>query len=176
MKFVKLAILAGSFCVTPLWAADAKAPTESADQLVFDNWAVNCQTIGTAPNTKKICEAIESIVVEGQKDPLARIAIGKIDPSQPWHLTVLLPTNISLPSVVHATGPSRLSDITLNWTRCLTGACFAEAPLPDALLKTWRAETTEGKVTFVDARGQTVGFPMSFKGLTLALDTAEKAR
>jgi len=151
--------------------ADARAPvgpgpTRSAS---FGNWALNCQPVGQAPKTRMLCEVLQSIVVEGQKDPLARIAIGRLAADQPWHVTVVLPTNIALPHPVQLETDGN-APLELGWTRCVPGACFAEADLKADVLAQWRVATAAGKVTFVDANGRAVSFPMSFKGLGSAMD------
>lgn len=165
-----VAAIAG-FAPTCVLGADTKAPagpgaTRSAS---FENWALNCQQVGEAPKTHTLCEVLQSIVVEGQKEPLARIAIGRLAADQPWHLTVVLPTNIALPHPVRLDADGKTL-LELGWTRCVPGACFAEADLKTDLLAQWRVATAPGKVTFVDANGQAVSFPMSFKGLGPAMD------
>ncbi|HEY2050248.1 MAG TPA: invasion associated locus B family protein [Caulobacteraceae bacterium] len=140
----------------------------------FGDWVLHCERLPEGSTPARACEVVQSIQVQGEQGPIARIAIGRISSNQPLAVTVILPNNISLPSVVHVGADAKDKGPDLNWVRCTPGGCFAQAPLAAETLKAWRA-TQASKITFRDAAGRDIGFPISFRGLPQALDALAKA-
>lgn len=165
-----------AFAASAIAAEPQKAPASapSATAATFGDWVLNCQRLPEGSKPARFCEVAQSIQVRGQERPFARIAIGRIASDRPLAVTVLLPNDISLPSVVHVGADAKDKGPDLNWTRCTPGGCFAEAPLTTEILKQWRATSQASKVSFENAAGQEIGFPISFKGLPQALDALTK--
>ena len=94
----------------------------AATTATFGDWVLNCQRLPEGSKPARVCEVVQSIQVQGQQGPFARIAIGRIAPDQPLAVTVVLPNNISLPSVVHVGADAKDKGPDLNWTRCTPAA------------------------------------------------------
>jgi invasion protein IalB len=170
-----LAALAASALAAEPQKAPAPVPADpAATTATFGDWVLNCQRLPDGSKQSQVCEVVQSIQVQGQQVPFARIAIGRIAPNQPLAVTVVLPNNISLPSVVHVGADAKDKGPDLNWTRCTPGGCFAESPLTAETLTQWRAPGPASRVSFEDAAGREIGFPISFRGLPQALDALAK--
>ncbi len=81
--------------------------------------------------------------------------------------------NISLPSVVKFVY-REAHGVTLNWRRCAPVGCFADAMLTADQAKIFHIQTEPGAIEFYNAGGQQVKIPVSFKGLTPAMDALAK--
>src|SRR5665213_2216338 len=157
--------------------APAPAPVSSdpaATAATFGDWVLNCRTLPEGSKPAHVCEVDQSIQVRGQQAPLARIAVGRTGAGPSLALTVVVPNDISLPSVVHVRLSAGDKGLDLNWTRCIPGGCFAASPLTTETLKGLNATMQASKVSFKDAAGQEIGFPISFRGLPQALDALTK--
>jgi invasion protein IalB len=164
-----------AFAASAMAADPPPVPSDPGDTAAtFGDWVLHCERLPEGSKPTRVCEVVQSIQVQGQQSPLARIAIGRITADQPLAVTVVLPNNISLPSVVHVGADARDKGPDLNWARCTPEGCFAGAPLTAETLKAWRA-TQASRITFRDAAGRDIGFPISFRGLPQALDALAKA-
>ena len=136
---------------------------------------MRCQRAGDGDKVVKSCEAGQTIQVQGQTAPIAQIGIGRLSPGDPLRITVILPPNITLPSNVHVvTDEKDDPGIDLAWRRCLPGGCIAEAKLEPETIKSWRARSAPGKLSFKDATGRVVAIPFSFRGLAQSPDALAK--
>jgi invasion protein IalB len=124
---------------------------------------------------QRLCEVSQSVQVQGQQLPIAKLAVSKVKQPPATHLTVVLPPNITLKS-----GPRLAVDekdtqaVELEWVRCLPGGCFANATLKDDVLAKWRALTDRGRLEFKDGVGRALVVPFSFRGLGAAYDALAK--
>lgn len=90
-------------------------------------------------------------------------------------LTVVLPNNATIPAQpTVANEDAGQDEVKLAWHRCMPGGCFADALLPDDVVKAWRNSTEQGRITFRDGLGRDIGVPISFRGLSPALDALVK--
>ncbi len=159
-------------------AAPAAAPVSAEPantSATYGDWVMRCQRVGDGAAAKRLCEVSQAIRIQDGRDPVAEVALGRLPADKVLHLTALLPSNVSFPSTVAVAGDKAGSSIDLQWRRCLPGGCFADAAASDDLVKTWRAQTNAGKLTFKDAGGRDVALPVSFRGLAQALDALDKA-
>jgi len=159
-------------------APAAKPATVSSEPAMttatYGDWLLRCQRPAEGDAAAKICEVVQTIQVKGQQAPIAVFAIGG-QPNKTFHATVVLPTNIALPSLVRvgsADGKEKAFD--LNWTRCVPGGCYADAALPDDILAAWRAASEARTLKFASAAGRDVELPLSLRGLPQALDALAK--
>jgi invasion protein IalB len=160
---------------TPRASAPAVSDEPAATTASFGDWVMRCQRTGEGDKTVKSCEAAQTIQVQGQTAPIAQIGIGRIAPGDPLRITVILPPNITLPSNVHVvTDEKDDPGIDLAWRRCLPGGCIAEVKLEPETIKSWRARSAPGKLSFKDATGRVVAIPFSFRGLAQSLDALAK--
>jgi invasion protein IalB len=60
------------------------------------------------------------------------------------------------------------------WHRCIPGGYFASVSIADDVLSGLGAETEPGGIVFKDAADREVALPLSFRGLSQALDTLAK--
>lgn len=142
----------------------------------YGDWILRCQRVTVSGKPSRICEAAEVIQVQGQANPIAQVAIGRMSPGDPLRVTVAVPPAVTFPSNVRITETKNGAPLTLEWRRCLPGGCFADAPMRDDTLSRWRGLTEAGQLTFKDAAGHDVTLPISFRGLAQALDALAKER
>jgi invasion protein IalB len=153
----------------------APVPTEPNTTIAsYGDWVLRCQRIDRAGKAARVCEVAETIQVEGQANPIAQLAIGRMAPGDPLRATAVLPTAVSFPSNVRISEAKNGAPLSLEWRRCLPGGCFADSPVKDDLLARWRAQTDAGQLTFKDAAGRDQSLPLSFRGLAQALDALAK--
>jgi invasion protein IalB len=163
----------------PPTAKPAPAPPGADPQATtatYGDWIVRCQRIGDGAASQRVCEAAEIVQTQGAQVPIAQIAIGRIAPTDPLRLTLVLPPNVSFPSSPRvATDDKDAKPVDLNWRRCLPGACFADIEIKDEVLQRWRTLTSPGSITFRDSTGRDIAVPFSFRGLAPALDALAKS-
>jgi invasion protein IalB len=161
---------------TPIPRASAPVSDEpAATTASFGDWVMRCQRTGDGDKAVKSCEAAQTIQVQGQTAPIAQIGIGRLSPGDPLRITDILPPNITLPSNVHVvTDEKDDPGIDLAWRRCLPGGCIADVKLEPETIKSWRARSAPGKLSFKDATGRVVAIPFSFRGLAQSLDALAK--
>jgi invasion protein IalB len=156
---------------TPAAVSDEPTSTTAS----YGDWVVRCQRAVEGDKAVKICEAAQSVQVQGQNGPIAEIAIGRLAGGDPLHATVLLPNNIAFPSNVHIVVDEKDdAGVDLAWRRCVAGGCLADAALDADTVKRWRGRGGSGKLSFKDANGRVVALPFSFRGLPQALDALAK--
>ncbi|WP_273216655.1 invasion associated locus B family protein [Hyphomicrobium zavarzinii] len=160
-------------------AATVLAPVSSdphATSATYGDWVLVCQKVADEAGTaSRLCEVSQSVQVQGQSGPIARLAISKTKSPAANVLTIVLPTNVLLTE-----GPKVAIDESdpiaqnLIWARCLPGGCFAEVALKDDVLAKWRAQSERGRLDFKDGLGRSVAVPFSFRGLAPAYDALSK--
>jgi len=190
MGIVACALVAGGAAATTSLAQDKKedrvavSNEPGATTATYGNWVLQCVrtnggAAGAAASEGKSCEVVQSIQVQGQPQPVAQIALGRLTKDSKLQVTVVLPVNITPSQTVRLSGNGKIGaeekgSVELPWVRCIGGACLATAePTPDFLATVRTAP--EGKMRFVDANGQNVELPLSWTGISQALSALDKA-
>lgn len=181
MKWILLT-LGALLAQTAPSSAETKPPTAAAPadpnakSAAYGDWILHCQTVGAAAQARKSCELVQTVKLKDQTAPFAQIALGKPAAGEPMMVTVVVPINVSFPSsVTIANSDKEVKTADLSWRRCVPGGCFASLPLKEETLKRWRSRSdVSGRVSFKNAANQDVVMPMSFKGLSSALDALAK--
>ena len=159
-----------------------KAPNTSApDQTTatFGDWTLRCDRRPDLTPPQRICELVLSIQKPGESAAQAQVAIGRVAAGQALRVTVALPPNVALKSnprmVIEGQRPLTA---TLSWTRCIAGACFADAELSSELLDILRSRTEPARLDYRDGTEREVSQSVSFRGVRPALDALarEEAR
>lgn len=184
-----LAALLSASVATAQTPSPAPRPEVPADPAVttatFGDWLLRCvrQPAPAEEAAKKngalgaqTCEVVQTVKVQGQTQPIAQLAIGRLPDNEQLIMTAVLPVNISLPGqvgvIVDPKAPAE-GAIILEWKRCAGGSCFADTR-PDAKsLKPLRTGEA-GQIRFADAGGRIVSVPVSWRGLDQALTALEK--
>ena len=175
-----LSTIGAAVAQTPLPVTKTAAPAPIAGDSVqttatYGDWVLRCARTaegGTGPQT---CEIVQTLVLQGQQQPIAQVAIGSIDKTSALRLTVVVPTAISFSKaayVVGAAGTANLFDLT--WRRCLPSGCFADIALSADALKMMRARTEPANLVFRDAGERDITLPFSLRGFPQALDSLGK--
>lgn len=141
----------------------------------YGDWVLRCVRQGEGIAASRSCEVMQSLVLQGQQQPVAQLALGSADKSDPLRLTVVVPTAISLsrgPRIVAVPGNAPLHELT--WRRCLPTGCFADVALTADAIKMMRARSEPLHLTFKDAGERDVALPFSLRGLAQALDALSK--
>ena len=164
----------------PASAQAAKpAPVEAEPRSTtasFGDWVVRCERGSVGDKPVRTCEAAQSMRVQGQANPIAQFAIGRVAAGEPVRATVVVPNNISLPSTVRVAADDKdTQPLELAWRRCPPGGGFADAPTREDTLKHWRGLTEPGRIVFRNGSGQEVAIPISFRGLAQALEALAKS-
>ncbi|ACA20072.1 invasion associated locus B family protein [Methylobacterium sp. 4-46] len=165
----------------PAQAAPASVPAEPGlTTATFADWVLRCQRLVDGEKTTRLCEVAQAVQIQGQAAPVAQVAIGRVPGEDGLHVTAVLPVNASFASGVRLAGEDKDGKdggaLDMAWRRCLPGACAAEGPAKDDVLKRWRGPIEASRLTFKDAAGREVAVPISLRGLSQALDALAKER
>ncbi|MCF8483107.1 MAG: invasion associated locus B family protein [Rhodospirillum sp.] len=151
----------------PAASEEPQVTTES-----FGDWLLRCVT---PPGEAKNCEVVQTIQVQGQPAPLAQLALGRAPGDSALTMTVVVAVNVAFFAPVNIQIDETLVQ-PLDWTRCVPGACFATSGLNNAVAQDFRQHQGEGKLEYHTADGETLGIPLSWRGLDGALKAMDAAR
>jgi invasion protein IalB len=161
-------------------AAPAPAPAPAAvDQnpqrttASYGDWVVRCEVVA-GPPPQKNCDMEQLAQVQGQANPISRVAIPLPPKGEPPKLFVQLPINVSFMAPLKITTNDKDAGITAPFRRCVPAGCFVEIELKDDLQKKFRGSAEAGKITFKDAADRDVAIPLSFKGFAQAFEALLK--
>ncbi|WP_296381950.1 invasion associated locus B family protein [Reyranella sp.] len=158
-------------------AAAQPAPAPAADPAqttaTYADWVLRCVRTGDKNAGPRVCEVVQTMVLQGQQQPVAQVAVG-YDKNE-LRMTLLLPPAVSFSrtptlSVPGLTGPH----FDLAWRRCLPNGCFADMPVGVELLKLLRSRGEPMQIAFKDAGERDGALPFSMRGLVPALDALAK--
>jgi invasion protein IalB len=176
MSFSLRSVLAVVSCAfaSPLLAQTA-VPEPSSTTATYGDWMMRC--LRESPESKiVICEAAQALMVEGQANPIAQIAFGRLNLKAPLRLTIVVPVNVAFDKnpQMQIEGQAN-SAVTLSWRRCAPGGCFADLEIKPEIVTQWRAASKAGQINFRNAANQDVALPFSFRGLAQALEALPKS-
>lgn len=180
LAFMAAVAPGGAWAQTPV----PKPPVEPASAApaettaTYGNWVLHCARLkpadGSGAEAATSCEIVQTIQVEGQREPFAKLAFGyQTLAARQLVATAVVPVNVALPGRIGLSGNGKDGDEergaqALAWSRCFSGACFARAEADPALVEVARKEKA-GALRFVDAQGQVVAIPLSWNGFAQAL-------
>ena len=158
-------------------AKPAGAPAVPADPAQttasYGDWVLRCVRTGDNASAPRACELVQTMVLQGQQQPVAQVALGydKAD----LRLTLLVPPAISF-SRGPVLGPAGANtpNFDLAWRRCLPNGCFADVQVGPELMKILRSRTEPMQLVFKDAGERDATLPFSLHGLLPALDALAK--
>ncbi|WP_100962151.1 invasion associated locus B family protein [Bosea sp. FBZP-16] len=133
----------------------------------YGDWILRCQQSVAA----RVCEIVQTLEQQGQRGPIALVAIGRPVKSEPIKLVIQVPPNLALGDKVSVRVVVAEKDEALAvFQRCLPGGCFAEATLSDDAFKRWRGLSEAGQMRYLDAGKREVTLPLSFRGFPAAAE------
>ena len=136
----------------------------------YGDWVLRCVRPEKGP---QVCEVVQSMVVQGQQQPVAQVAVGY--DKNDLRFTLLVPPAVSFSRVPTLGVPNASAPhFDLAWRRCLPQGCFADVAAGPELLKTLRGRTEPMQIDFKDAGEREVKLPLSLRGLVPALDALAK--
>jgi invasion protein IalB len=157
--------------------ATPAAPVDQTPQRTtasYGDWVVRCET-APGPPPQKSCDMEQLAQVQGQAQPISRVAIPLPPKGEAPKLFVQLPINVSFAAPLKITADAKDAGISTPFRRCVPAGCFAEVELKDDLQKKFRAAAAEpGKIVFKDAADRDVTIPLSFKGFGQAFEALLK--
>jgi invasion protein IalB len=163
----------------PAPAQQAQAPTDQNPQRTtasYGDWVVRCETL-PGPPPQKNCDMEQLAQVQGQANPISRVAVPLPAKGEPLKMFFQLPINVSFAAPLKISADGKDAGITTPFRRCVPAGCFGEIELKDDLQKKFRAAGAEaGKITFKDAADRDVAIPLSFKGFAQAFEALLKER
>jgi invasion protein IalB len=146
-------------------ASGQAAPAPDRTTASFGDWVLRCDRRSDVTPAQRFCEVGQTIQRPGDSGPQAQVGLGKIQPTDPIRITVLLPINVSLqPAVKIITDGPEAQTIELAWQRCLPTGCFTNAVLSDEVLKKLRVQKDGGRLDYRDGGNREVNLPISFRG------------
>jgi invasion protein IalB len=154
----------------PTQAPAASATDPAQTTATYGDWVLRCVR---PENGQRVCEVVQSMVVQGQQQPVAQVAMGY--DRNDLRLTMLVPPAISLTRVpfLGVAGAAQ-PHYDLTWRRCLPNGCFADVQAGPDMLKLLRSRTEPMQIEFKDAGERDVKLPLSLRGLVPALDALAK--
>jgi invasion protein IalB len=162
--------------VAPSVPAPAPAPGDQGPEqttATFGDWTLRCQRT-PGPPPLRTCEIAQAAQAQGQQQGQAQtvmqVAIGRVARTEPWRLTVALPTNIFIQGPIRLAAEEREPALALAWQRCVPGGCFASAEVREDTLRRLRARTEAARIEFKDAAERDVQLPVSFRGFAQAFE------
>ena len=161
----------------PVTKVAVPAPAGSPVQTTatYGDWVMRCAHTGEGGTGPQTCEIVQTLVLQGQQQPIAQVAVGSVDKTSPMRLTVVVPTAISFSKSATIVGVAGTADLfDLVWRRCLPSGCFADIVLTPEAMKAMRARSEPANLVFRDAGERDITLPFSMRGFTLALDAMSK--
>jgi invasion protein IalB len=162
----------------PVTKAIAPAPiagTPIQTTATYGDWVLRCAHAGEGATGPQTCEIVQTLVLQGQQQPIAQVAIGSIDKTAALRLTVVVPTAISFSKTAYIVGTAGTPNLfDLTWRRCLPSGCFADIALTPDALKTMRTRTEPANLVFRDAGERDITLPFSMRGFSQSLDALSK--
>ncbi|MGE7472504.1 invasion associated locus B family protein [Bosea sp. NPDC003192] len=133
----------------------------------YGDWVLRCQTSVAA----RVCEIVQTLEQQGQRGPIALVAIGRPVKDEPIKLVIQVPPNLSLGNNAGVrVSVADKDEATAIFQRCLPGGCFAEIALSDDAFKRWRGFGEAGQMRYLDAGKREVALPLSFRGFPAAAE------
>jgi invasion protein IalB len=152
---------------------DAEPSSTSAS---YGDWIMRCQRLGEGADAERVCEVAQLIHAQDQQNPVAQVAIGRLKKTDPLHLTIVLPVNITLPTPPSLSLNGKDVDgLNFVWLKCLPGGCYANALLTDDVVRRWKDEKDARRITWNDGSGRESAVALSFNGLGSAIDALYRA-
>lgn len=137
----------------------------------YGDWILRCQQSVAA----RVCEIVQTLEQQGQRGPIALVAIGRPVKSEPIKLVIQVPPNLALGDKASVRVVVAEKDEALAvFQRCLPGGCFAEATLSDDVFKRWRGFSEAGQMRYLDAGKREVTLPLSFRGFPAAAEALQR--
>jgi invasion protein IalB len=154
-------------------ASQPASPDPAQTTATYGDWVLRCVRAGDKPDGPRACEVVQTVVLQGQQQPVAQVAVGydKAD----LRLTLLVPPAISFSrGPVLGVAGAATPHFDLTWRRCLPNGCFGDVQVGPDLLKLLRSRTEPMQLTFKDAGERDAALPFSLRGLVPALDALAK--
>jgi invasion protein IalB len=141
----------------------------------YGAWTLRCTHRQQGDASQRFCDVEQSVVPQGQQNPIAQIGITRLTAKDDFHLTAVLPTNLTFQNAPRVIAEDKDPGVDLTWRRCVPGGCIADAILKGDTLRAWHAVAADtGRLLFVNAGGQNVAIEFSFRGFGQAIDAFVK--
>jgi invasion protein IalB len=158
-------------------AKSSEPPPVSADpqstSATYGDWVMRCSRVTVESQPQRVCEVVQTILIQGNQAPVAELAFGRVKKGEPLRATVVLPVNVSFPSTPQVQLEAQ-PGLDFTWKRCLPNGCYADATPKEDVLRAWRGAKTTGRIETKDAFGRNVVVTISFRGFAQALDALSK--
>jgi invasion protein IalB len=151
-------------------AAPAEGPQRTSAS--YGDWVVRCEVTDAKPPQKN-CDMEQLAQMQGQANPISRVAIPLPAKGQPARLIIQVPVNVSLSAPVRISADNK-DHLTVPFHRCVPAGCFADIEIKEDEIRRFRAETAAGKLLYKDSADRDVTIPLSFKGFGQAFDALIK--
>jgi invasion protein IalB len=146
--------------------AASAAQAQQRSSATYDDWTITCV------ENQKTCE-LSSQQTSDQSAVASQITISGNGKDGPLKLSIQIPPNIWLANGPKLSGGKENVILTATYRWCVPSRCLADADLnQDALRKLSDSGDQPGKLAFRDAAQHDQTIPVSFKGLSQALQAS----
>lgn len=166
-RLCQLWLLGGALAVVHAGSAASQERTTAT----YDDWTLQCE-LQPGPPKRRICSVWQ--MAQSQGHPVSRLEIGRPLQGQAVRLVAQVPVNVLLRGGVRLQASNADPGLQAPFDRCLPAGCFAALDLTADALRKFRSSGAGAKLTFVNAMGQPVSVPVSFKGFAAAFDALAK--
>ncbi|WP_373489146.1 invasion associated locus B family protein [Blastomonas sp.] len=165
---VALVTMALALGASPLAAQTATAPAEKKVADAAKPWTTGCRGTGEA----QICDAVQSLVDEGNGKEVIRLAFAKQKTSGKIGLLIKVPLGVRLDTgaLIQIDGEPAKGIDKIVFSRCLPEGCIGEKPLVQADMDRL-GKAGKVQLVFLDLEGKPIIIDIVVTGLSQALAT-----
>ena len=138
----------------------------------YGGWELQCVRLpDTADGPVRACEIVQTMQLQGQSQPLTRLAIGRPAPQADLVAVLQLPLGMWLPVGVTFDLGSEAGRHLAELRRCLPMGCLAELALNDTILTALRQDPEgESAIEFAMQPDDPARVPLVHRGFAAAFD------
>ncbi len=171
IAFLLVIVATGAVFAQAAPSGQSVSAEPEATTATYGTWTLRCAQRAQG----RVCDVEQAVVPQGRQNPIAQIGFNRLSPKDEFHLTVVLPTNITFQISPRVTSSDKDPGVQLTWRRCVPGGCIADATLTSETLRAWRAIAADtGKLLFTNANMQNIAIEFSFRGFAQAIDAFVK--
>jgi invasion protein IalB len=150
-------------CVTTV---DAQQRTMA----IYGDWTLSCAIGGVGTR----CGLVQVQKFGSQSSAVSEIGIGRSSRTEPFRVSIELPTDVWIPSGVKLFTEDKLSILTAAFKWCVATRCLADAEISDAEIASFRSQKAPGGIAYKTASQTDVLMEISFRGFGEAFKALQK--
>ena len=157
------ALITLSLCITTVHA-------QQRTMAIYGDWTLSC-AIGDVGTT---CGLVQVQKFGSQSPAVSEIGIGRSSRTQPYRVSIELPTDVWIPSGVKLLTEDKSPILAAAFKWCVATRCLADAELSDADIKSLRSQKAAGSIAYKTASQSDVLIEISFRGFGEAFKALQR--